>query len=151
MVICNKSIYIASVGDSRAILSTTVQLPSIVPFIPRVDNEVATQLKYSRSSQLDYELFFLQLTRDQKPEDQEEYERIKESGGRVKRLIDEEGNRIGPYRVWEFERNVPGLTMTRSIGDQTAKHIGVISTPIITTHPLLQDRDLFIVVASDGI
>ena len=41
--------------------------------------------------------------------------------------------------------------MTRSIGDQAAKNIGVISTPYVTSCSIDQERDLFIVVASDGI
>lgn len=93
----------------------------------------------------------MQLTKDQKPEDSEEMARLIESGARVKRLVDEEGNRVGPYRVWEMNSNIPGLSMSRSIGDQVAKSLGVIATPICTQTQIDLAQDNFIVVASDGI
>ncbi|OMJ77317.1 hypothetical protein SteCoe_23106 [Stentor coeruleus] len=151
MLIFDGWVYTASVGDSRGILATTSSLPPIVPFVPRIDNEIISELKASRTTQIDSSLHFLQLTKDQKPEDPEEFKRIIDSGGRVKRLLDEDGNKIGPYRIWETDANVPGLTMTRSIGDTEAKNLGVISTPIITKHHINLKDDLFIVVASDGI
>jgi hypothetical protein len=57
------------------------------------------------------------LTRDQKPEDKVEMERIIASGGRVTKAVDEAGNPVGPYKVWKATENTPGLTMSRSIGD----------------------------------
>ena len=41
--------------------------------------------------------------------------------------------------------------MSRTIGDLEAKNIGVISKPIVTKQKLNSKRDLFIVVASDGL
>ena len=41
--------------------------------------------------------------------------------------------------------------MSRSLGDSIAKKLGVISTPIVTTHDINFLNDLFIVIASDGI
>jgi serine/threonine protein phosphatase PrpC len=74
-----------------------------------------------------------------------------EAGGRIKRITDAEGNRVGPYRVWESHLNSPGLTLSRSIGDNIAKSIGVISTPDIS-HCLIDDQnDLFVIIGSDGI
>ena len=151
MVVCNQTVFTASVGDSRAILCSTVQQAPLVPYIPRVDDDIILQLKASRPCKLYSDLHALQLTKDQRPDDQEECKRIQESGGRVKRLIDEQGNRIGPYRVWEADSNTPGLTMTRSLGDGAAKSIGVIARPVVTKHPISAGQDLFVVVASDGI
>jgi len=48
----------------------------------------------------------------------------------VERLTDETGKRIGPYRVWKKKGNVPGLAMSRSIGDIIASEVGVIPDPI---------------------
>ena len=70
-----------------------------MPFIPRIDNPETIQLKFKRSSKLNENLFFLQLTKDQRPEDKDEYQRIIENGGRIRRVIDEQGNKVGPYRV----------------------------------------------------
>lgn len=66
-------------------------------------------------------------------------------------MIDEDGNKIGPFRVWNAEGNYPGLTMSRSIGDKDAKEIGIIATPIITELEIDKRNDLFVVIASDGI
>ena len=151
MVICNQIVHTASLGDSRAILGTVGHLPPLVPYISCIDSEMVTQLKGKRPCKMYSDVFAHQITKDQRPDDHEEYQRILESGGRVKRLIDDQGNRIGPYRVWEANSSTPGLTMTRSIGDAVAKTIGVIAKPVITKHNIDPSQDLFVVVASDGI
>jgi len=58
---------------------------------------------------------------------------------------------MGPARVWHKDINVPGLAMSRSIGDLIAKNLGVISIPIVTTHNYRPDIDQFLVVGSDGL
>jgi len=113
--------------------------------------QAVKDLKRSRPSRLVQNIFPVQLTKDQKPEDSEELTRLVECGARVKRLVDEDGNRVGPYRVWEMNSNIPGLSMSRSIGDQIAKSLGVIATPIVTEMDIDPKHDNFIVVASDGI
>ena len=65
-------LYVASVGDSRAILCT---------------EGLHNMLNAS------------QLTTDQKPSHSAEYKRIKASGGSVRRFIDENGQKKGPYRI----------------------------------------------------
>jgi len=57
----------------------------------------------------------------------------------------------GPKRVWMRNRQVPGLAMTRSIGDMAATSVGVTAEPEIKVFNNLQPSDKFIVVASDGI
>lgn len=37
----------------------------------------------------------------------------------------------GPYRVWQRDVDMPGLAMSRSIGDIMAKQLGVIAEPDI--------------------
>ncbi len=51
------------------------------------------------------------------------------NGGRVFPYRDEDGEQMGPFRVWTKEQNVPGLAMTRSFGDYVASTVGVISEP----------------------
>ena len=114
-------------------------------------SQVVRDFKKSRPSELVSNIFAVQLTKDQKPEDPDELNRLIESGARVKRLIDENGDRVGPYRVWEMNSNIPGLSMSRSIGDQIAKSLGVIATPITTDMKMDFMQDMFIVVASDGV
>lgn len=48
------------------------------------------------------------------------------NGGRVFPYHDEEGEPMGPYRIWLKDQNVPGLAMTRSFGDYIASTVGVI-------------------------
>ena len=93
----------------------------------------------------------VQLTRDQKPEDTEELIRIFRCGGHVKQLVDEKGNKIGPYRVWKPNTNGPGIAMSRSIGDTIGTDLGVISDPVLTEYSMNWEADLFMICASDGI
>ena len=46
-------------------------------------------------------------------------------GGRVEPFKGSDGKYIGPLRVWMKNENIPGLAMTRSIGDFVAQSIGV--------------------------
>ena len=57
----------------------------------------------------------------------------------------------GPKRVWLKNKQVPGLAMTRSIGDLVAASVGVISEPEIFVYSNLKPSDKAIVIASDGI
>lgn len=57
----------------------------------------------------------------------------------------------GPKRVWLKTKQVPGLAMTRSIGDMAATSVGVIARPEIMVFPNLNQNDKFLVIASDGL
>lgn len=57
----------------------------------------------------------------------------------------------GPNRVWLKNKQVPGLAMTRSIGDLVAGSVGVTPEPEIQIFQNMQPADKAIVVASDGI
>lgn len=143
----------ASVGDSRAILAATRSAVSPAPFA-NTDGEERKALKTvksTRQSILSIPLFPIQLTKDQKPEDREESERINKAGGTVSRITDPLGNKVGPYRVWKKNEGYPGLAMSRSIGDRRGSEVGIISTPVTTEYVLKPGEDLFVVAASDGI
>lgn len=114
------------------------------------EREILATVKQQRKSFIESSLNSIQLTTDQKPEDPEELQRIIKAGGRVQRLTDNAGNKIGPYRVWKQHTNNPGLAMSRSIGDMVAKNIGVISEPVCSSYQRAAG-DLFIVIGSDGI
>ena len=90
------------------------------------------------------------LTRDHKPTEEDEKKRIIEKGGRIESYKDEEGEFVGPERVWLKTENVPGLAMTRSFGDDVAHSVGVISQPEIFEYNIVNE-DKFILLASDGI
>lgn len=71
-----------------------------------------------------------QLSRDHKPCDKDEGQRILERGGRIEAFKDQlTGDDMGPKRVWLAKEDVPGLAMSRSIGDYVAQTVGVIAEP----------------------
>lgn len=137
-------LHAGSVGDSRAVLAS----------IPK-DNSLSfpeyRSSQFRRIVQPSRNLNALPLTVDQKPNHEEELRRIKSAGGVVEKLADEMGRPVGPYRVWKKKGNLPGLAMSRSIGDRIAHDIGVISTPIFHSFTFYPNFDQFIVIASDGV
>lgn len=81
-----------------------------------------------------------QLSRDHKPCDPAEGARIFERGGRIEAFKDNlTGEDMGPKRVWLPKEDVPGLAMSRSIGDYVAQSVGVIPNPgkYLISGPLL--------------
>jgi len=92
----------------------------------------------------------IELSHDQKPEVPKEAARIREKGGRIQTLPGPANEDCGPLRVWLAEVNVPGLAMSRSIGDNVCQDVGVIHEPEVIAHEIQQD-DLFAVWASDGV
>jgi len=123
VVLRNNLLNIANVGDSRAVLAS----------LSKETNQLQN----------------LQLTTDQKPETETELFRIIKSGGVVQKMLNE-GQKVGPYRVWGKYSGAPGLAMSRSIGDSIASELGVICTPELIERPL-EPLDQFVVVATDGV
>lgn len=115
-------LYVANVGDSRCVMCR--QGPNGQPIA-------------------------IPLSTDQKPERADEKARILAHGGRVEPLPGPPGE-CGPARVWLAEADVPGLAMSRSIGDEVSQTVGVTSVPEITKHTITED-DVFAVWASDGV
>ena len=72
---------------------------------------------------------FKSLSYDHKPEIISEKERIIQQGGRIDYLLDNDGQPVGPLRVWLNNEFNYGIAMTRSIGDKTAKAVGVTWEP----------------------
>lgn len=70
------------------------------------------------------------LSRDHKPSCKDEADRILANGGRIDPLMNSLGLFVGPLRVWT-NQNVPGLAMTRSLGDEIAHSVGVSDKPEI--------------------
>lgn len=104
------------------------------------------------------DIWVLPLSKDHKPGDTHELRRIIDKNGRVEpyrsiwifQIIDHFGERIGPDRVWLRNEDVPGLAMSRSIGDGIASSVGVIPDPDIILHNVCEN-DRCIVMASDGV
>ena len=137
-----KKLVCANVGDSRAILASYKSPKSIK----------GLQLPAEFADLNDDEKIWLALplSRDHKPDDEEEFKRIISKNGRVEPFREPDGEPVGPYRVWLKDENIPGLAMSRSLGDKVASEVGVISEPEIYDMSLTEE-DKFIVIASDGI
>jgi len=91
-----------------------------------------------------------EFTVDHKPDLPKEKERIIAAGGRVFAVEYDDGI-DGPPRVWLGHMDVPGLAMSRSLGDAVAHTAGVISEPEFTERDLNPDTDKFVIVATDGL
>jgi serine/threonine protein phosphatase PrpC len=115
-------VYIANVGDSRTIV------------IRERDNNWTCK----------------QLSRDHKPTEKDEYNRIIEADGEIEAIEDDNGNWTGPLRVWEKGSEGPGLAMTRSLGDKVGAKIGVVCTPEVFKY-FIKEEDRAFIIASDGL
>ena len=92
-----------------------------------------------------------ELSHDLKPNLPEEMKRINLMGGRVDQVLDENGEKTGPFRVYIKEEDSPGLAMSRSFGDKKAKSCGVISYPDIIEYNLNNNECKYMVICSDGV
>jgi serine/threonine protein phosphatase PrpC len=91
------------------------------------------------------------LTMDHKPDLPAEKARIEAKGGRVFAVEYDDGV-DGPARVWLGHMDVPGLAMSRSLGDAVAHTAGVSSEPDFVEYEFSSGRDdLILVMASDGL
>ena len=123
LIISLEKMICANLGDSRAVLA-------------KYENGIYSAVN---------------LSRDHKPNDPNEMKRVLSSGGRIKPFFDEELKKyLGPERVWLKNSDIPGLAMTRSIGDKVAHSVGVISEPEIIKYDFV-GNEKFIILASDGI
>ena len=116
-------IYIANVGDSRAIIIKE------------------TKNKYWTCQP---------LSRDHKPTEKDEAQRIFDYNGEIEKIEDDDGNWTGPLRVWMKGSDGPGLAMTRSFGDEVGASVGVVSTPEVGEYQI-KEEDRAIIIASDGL
>ena len=119
-----QKLIIANIGDSRCVLG-----------------------KYDKKEE---KYIAENLSRDHKPTIPEEAERILKVGGRIHPMRDEDGEFIGPLRVYMKDKEMPGLAMTRSFGDYFGSTAGTISEPEVTEH-IFKEEDKFIIIASDGL
>ena len=123
LLITLTSITCANVGDSRAVLATC-------------ENGFYSSIN---------------LSRDQKPTENDEMKRILQYNGRIAQYFDEESRSfIGPKRIWLKNSDIPGLAMTRSFGDLIAHSVGVICEPEIGFY-WFRGCEKFVIVASDGV
>lgn len=144
----------ANVGDSRAVLGST-RSKRDAEMIEEANKNDKSGMKFEsvgRPVQGDPNKVWIAtaLSRDHKPDLPDEFERIMACNGRVDPFREPNGDPIGPHRVWLRNENVPGLAMSRSLGDLVASSVGVIPEPEFFEIELNED-DKILLLASDGI
>lgn len=132
----------SNAGDSRAILAFQKPLSELKHLV--LPNE------FQQMNPNEKVWVALPLSRDHKPDEPDEQERILKANGRIESFKEPNGDPIGPSRVWLKNEEIPGLAMSRSLGDRVAHSVGVTCEPEIFETVLSKD-DKFIVIASDGI
>lgn len=137
-------IYTAWAGDSRAVMGRTTSAG--LPSAPQLGSDETDGRANGTTASRLTRFRAVELSHDQKPVRVDEKKRVKAAGGRIARWR----RNIGPLRVWLPKDWIPGLAMTRSIGDTVLSEYGVSPIPEVT-HVKLQPGDAFIVLASDGV
>jgi len=87
------------------------------------------------------------LTRDHRPDDAEEAERVRQAGGEVRKLR-ESG---GASRVFACNKDRPGLALTRCLGASAASSCGVTAEPEVSAFRLRPGVDALLVLGTDGL
>ena len=135
-----QKLIIANIGDSRCILGKCIEKEDFEKKDEIIGEKNKKNLKWVA----------VNLSRDHKPTIPEEAERILKVGGRIRPMKDEDGEFIGPPRVYMKDKDMPGLAMTRSFGDYFGSRAGVISEPEVSEY-FFKPEDKFMVLASDGL
>jgi serine/threonine protein phosphatase PrpC len=115
-------LFVANVGDSRAIVCSRAADGTIQSYA---------------------------VSEDHKPDLPTEKQRIESCGGRVIVTSFDDGT-TGPARVFLADIDIPGLAMSRSMGDLVAHSAGVSSEPDSIHFPIASER-CWVVFASDGL
>lgn len=139
----------ANVGDSRAVLGS-LRTKEDAAIVEQNKGEFQIESVAGPDSSGEKVWISTSLSIDHKPDRVDEMERILGSNGRVDPFREDNGDPVGPARVWLKTQNVPGLAMSRSIGDLVAASVGVIPEPEFF-ELTLNESDKFLVIASDGV
>lgn len=133
------TVHCANAGDSRAIKVA-------------IKEDKVKGANESGNTTTEVRLVVKALSIDHKPDMAEESKRILGMGGRIDTFHDSSNNDepIGPYRVWLKDQDMPGLAMSRSLGDRLAHSVGVSSLPEVRSHYIEMD-DKYVVIGSDGV
>ena len=122
ILVVHNNVFVCNVGDSRSVMASGKNFSNII-----------------------------ELSEDHKPENENERKRILSKNGRIEQMKDEDGMPYGPLRVWLMNENLPGLAMTRSIGDMFGASIGITWRPSMVIKKLEPLESAILFVASDGV
>lgn len=87
------------------------------------------------------------LTRDHRPDDPEEVERIRQAGGEVRKLRETSG----AMRVFAKGSDRPGLALTRTLGASASAACGVTAEPEVSAYRLRPGVDVLLLLGTDGL
>lgn len=138
MVLDGKRLVVSNVGDSRAVLATKDENGKLIA---------------------------VDLSSDQTPFRDDEVERVTACGARVLTLDQMDGLKDPTKKCWTVENECdgdpprlwvkngfyPGTAFTRSLGDSIAEKIGVSAEAEHTTHDIQEQKDAFVILATDGV
>ena len=93
----------------------------------------------------------INLNRDHKPTESDEIKRVISQGGIIRQNFDKIRKiNFGPERIFLKNSDIPGLSMSRTFGDNLAHTIGVINIPEVINYEF-KGGERFIVIATDSI
>ena len=144
----------SSLQNENSKIDSSLSGTTCTSIIVSANNVICANVGDSRAIMASYEngvYNAINLSRDHKPTESDEMKRILSCEGRIKQFYDKKTQEyIGPERIWLKNSEIPGLAMSRSIGDSIAHSVGVISEPEIMKFDFV-GNEKFIVIASDGI
>jgi serine/threonine protein phosphatase PrpC len=130
-------LYVAHVGDSRVALAQM-----------RDQAASAGQRRLASTHEpISSSISVAALTRDHRPDNVDEAERVRQQGGEIRRMK----NNSGAYRVYEKLSDQPALALTRTLGASRASTCGVSAVPEITSHRLTPGVDVLLLLGTDGL
>lgn len=135
-VVCkavDSALYIASVGDSRAIAIKRGPNDTLVSESLTAEHDLYRQDEQERLSKFDVEFTTMSQAEGKVPKGQEYWDGSE------------------PPRVFFRGSAAPGTAFTRSIGDAFAETAGVICTPDVVKHEIQPESDYMYLVMSDGV
>jgi len=115
-------LFVAHVGDSRAILG-------------------------SHKGGEPSALTVTALTREHRPDDAEEAERVRQLGGEIRKLRESSSS----ARVFAAKKDRPGLALTRCFGASAATECGITAEPEISAYRLRPNIDVLLLLGTDGL
>ena len=135
------TLHVCNIGDSRVILGCRQPAAAVA---------AAAAAAAAGAPPLP-PLLPLPITQDHKPDLPAEKARILAAGGRVHEVgFEGEDDGLGIARVWLRDVDIPGIAMSRSLGDSVVHTVGVSSAPEVHCVQLLPSH-AYLVWASDGL
>ena len=142
-----KNRYHIDIKNSGTTLCSAMILGHVLYVINLGDSSIVLGTYYNRTNKWK----ITQLSTEHKPNNPNESKRIISHNGRVDRYKNEFGEEYGPYRVFaKDDIHYPGLAISRTVGDEDAKKIGVTYEPELFKYEL-KKGDRVIIIATDGL